>query len=165
MAQGVAPVLNIEIDVSQIRGAEEALRRFPLRLKEHMRTAMKFSLEEVLKRALDLVPWKTGTLRRSINMSKPMEVGTGFDGVVGTGGLPYARIIEYGFSGPQNVRAFIRSGAFGRPTAPYTVPSHTRQVNRAAQPYMRPALAASADAIQGFHAQAVEDTASEMSGS
>ena len=154
-------MLELTIDVSQIQGAAEALRQFSERLKAHMRTAMQFSLDEVLKHAMDAVHVRTGTLRRSINTSRPIEVGTGFEGKIGTN-LSYAAMEEFGFTGLQNVRAHIRSSCFGRSTRPFTVPAHSRNINRQEHPYLRPALAMSIDAIQGFHEKAVADTAAEM---
>jgi hypothetical protein len=154
-------MMQINIDASQIKGAEEAFRLFPERLRAHMKKAMQFSLEEVLKHALDLVHVRTGTLRRSINMSQPIEAGSGFDGKVGTN-LVYGPMEEFGFAGTQKVRSFTRSGAFGRPTKPYTVSAFTRQVNRPEHPYLRPALARATDAIRAHHEKAVEDTAAEM---
>jgi hypothetical protein len=155
-------VLNITVDVSQIDRAAEAFAKAPDRLKKHLKTAMTDSLHEVLKGAFDRVHYISGTLRRSITSSRPIEnMGGGYDGKVGTN-LVYARMEEYGFKGPQNVKAHQRTSAFGRPTRPYTVGPFTRNINRPEHPYMRPGLAASRDAIVRYHQQAVSDALSEI---
>lgn len=155
-------MLTIDVDISQIAGAEEAFKRMPERLKKHMKLAMTDSLSKILEGAFDRVHVITGTLRRSITASHPIENDRGgYDGKVGTN-LVYARMEEYGFTGPQNVRAFQRESAFGRPTRPYTVPAHTRNINRPEHPYMRPALAAARDSIVKYHQQAVRDAVAEM---
>lgn len=157
-------MLTIEVDVSQIAGAEAAFRQVPARLKKHMKTAMQDSLYEVLKHGMDRVHVITGTLRRSITATRPIEnTGGGYDGKVGTN-LVYAKMEEYGYSGPQNVRSHTRTRAFGRETRPYIVGAFTRNINRPEHPYLRPALAESRDAIIRFHQQAVADTVAEMGG-
>jgi hypothetical protein len=155
-------VLNVEIDLRGIEGAGDAFKRMPERLKKHLRVAMVDSLSEVLKGAFDRVHVISGTLRRSITTTHPIEnMSGGYDGKIGTN-LAYARMEEYGYRGPQNVKAFQRSSAFGRPTRLYTVPAFTRNINRPEHPYLRPALAAARESIIQFHRQAVTDTLSEM---
>jgi phage gpG-like protein len=85
-------------------------------------------------------PVKTGKLRRSINGK--YTSGTGFEsGVVGPN-VEYARIVEEGFHGTENVKAFFRmqTKAWGRDIAPKQVQvrAHAREVNRPAKPYLVP---------------------------
>lgn len=63
---------------------------------------------------------------------------------VGSYGVPYAAVHEFGFTGTQNVRAHERqvNQAFGRSIRPTTasVRSFSRNVNIRARPYVRPAM-------------------------
>lgn len=155
-------MLTIDVDLRQIEGAEIAFRKMPERLKKHMKIAMQDSLYEVLKHAMDRVHVITGTLRRSITASRPVANSDGgFSGKVGTN-LVYARMEEYGYTGPQNVRSHSRNHAFGRVMRDFTVQAFTRNVNRPEHPYLRPALAESRDAIIRFHKQAVTDAVAEL---
>jgi hypothetical protein len=167
LAQAGDPVLNVTVDVSQIEGAARAFRDYPDRLKKHLGVAMTDSLHEVTKELKDRVPVKTGALRRSWNEELPVKSnpddasGIGFVGTLGTN-LVYARIVEYGFQGIEIVSAHTRSECFGRPTRPFTVPAHTRTVNRPAHPYARPALEVAAPRIQQFHREAITDAMNEV---
>jgi hypothetical protein len=183
-------VLNITVDVSQIDRAAEAFAKAPERLKKHLKLAMTDSLSEVLKGAMDRVHVVTGTLRRSITASRPVEnEGGGYDGRVGTR-VVYGPMEEYGVTNQtQNVRAYTRnvksrsvfgqvsvqtaSGLYGtadtfvsrrRKLAQGIAFVHpfSRIVNRPEHPYMRPGLAASRDAIVRYHQQAVSDALSEI---
>jgi len=78
---------------------DEAIGRSLFKSVQHIRTA---SLQS------GRVPYKTGTLRRSITASVE-----GNEGLVGSN-LPYAPIHEFGGT-------FTRHSAWGRPTAPYVV--------------------------------------------
>lgn len=78
------------------------------------------------------IPYKTGTLRRSITIAMTVA-GRGLEGVVGTN-LPYAAIHEYGGT-------ITRYQAWGRPTKPYTVIYKERS-------YLRTPFAESAGLIQ-----------------
>jgi hypothetical protein len=155
-------MLNLTIDVSQIAGAAEAFAKMPERMKKHLRTAMVDSEQEVFKHAFDRVHVISGTLKRSITMAPPTEnSGGGYDGKIGTN-LVYARMEEYGYTGPQNVRSHQRTHAFGRTTRPFTVPAFTRNINRREHPYMRPALAQARDAIIRYHQKSIADAVAEI---
>jgi len=85
----------------------------------------------------------TGRLLNSIRHKFFTEGGV--SGVtVGSFGVPYASVHEFGYNGPQNVRGHIRTvtQAFGKPIEPtsYPVAGFTRQMRIPARPYMRPAL-------------------------
>lgn len=90
-------------------------------------------------------------LAGSLNVRVTNEGGLAISGSVGTI-LSYARIHEFGYSGPEDVRSFVRMQvqAWGRPMNPpreVTVRPFTRQMNMPARPYMRPALAEKKQAI------------------
>lgn len=182
-------MLTIDVDLRQIEGAAEAFRQMPERLKKYMKTAMVDSLQEVFKHAFDRVHRVSGTLQRSLTMSRPVaNAEGGFDGRVGTN-LSYARVEEYGFVGPQNVKAHVRNvhgrNVFGKVDVQVASGLHggadtfvsrrrkiaqgiayvhpfVRNVNRPEHPYLRPALAESRDAIIRFHKQAVTDAVAEL---
>lgn len=64
---------------------------------------------------------------------------------VGSFGVPYAAVHEFGYRGPQNVPAHQRfmSRAFGRPMKnprEVNISAHIRQQNIPARPYIRPAF-------------------------
>ena len=152
--------LQIVIDVSEIAGGARAFASYPARLQEHLLEAMEFSMHEVHKEISDRVPVKTGTLRRSINEELPPQAastGIGYTGIIGTN-LVYARAVEYGFHGPETVRAHIRSVVFGKTVSPFTVPTFTRTGNTPAQPYAEPGLAAARDTVEELHIKAITDT-------
>lgn len=98
---------------------------------------------------------RTGRLRSSIN-ERFVDAGEEMTSTVGTA-VPYGRFWELGFSGEQNVRAFVRgvkqrkdwsriSAKRGElPAGVSVVRSHTRTVNQPARPFLRPAL----DEIRG----------------
>lgn len=154
-------MLNITIDYSQIAGAARAMAEFPEKLKKNLRAAMVWSQREVLKESKDRVHVVTGTLRRSISAPAPEENSEGgWTGRVGTN-VRYAAMEEFGYSGPQQVRAHIRHSAFGRETKPFSVRAHVRTLNRKEHPYLRPALAAARDEIIRLHTKAISDTAKE----
>lgn len=73
----------------------------------------------VTNRAVELAAWKTGTLRRSIHTEIVESTAERARATVGTD-LPYARRIEYGFSGADRLG---------------------RVYHQAPRPYLRPALA------------------------
>jgi len=93
---------------------------------------------------------RTGTLRRSIN-KKITVTDTSIIGSVGTN-VSYAKYQELGFHGSENIREHLRhiSQAFGRPIEPMdvTVHSHTRKVDYAGHPFLRPALREMSDQIR-----------------
>lgn len=78
------------------------------------------------------IPYKTGTLRRSLTIAMTVA-GKGLEGMVGTN-LPYAAIHEYGGK-------ITRYQAWGRPTRPYVATYRERA-------YLREPFAESAGLIQ-----------------
>lgn len=86
---------------------------------------------------------QTGTLRRSINQ-RVVESLLGVEGSVGTN-LRYGRRWEQGYTGPEKVKAHIRTikQAWGRPLADpvrVQVGAFTRQLNIQARPFLSPVL-------------------------
>jgi phage gpG-like protein len=71
---------------------------------------------------------------------------------VGSFGVPYAAIHEFGYQGPQTVPAHRRmmSIAFGKPMKnprKVNISAHIRQQNIPARPFVRPAIKSSSDWI------------------
>jgi hypothetical protein len=157
-------MLEITIDISQIAGAADAFGRFPEKMKAALRTANVESQRELLKEAKDRVHVVTGTLRRSITAPAPEELPDGWSGRVGPG-VVYAAMEEFGFTGPQAVRAHIRSSCFGRATRPFTVPAHMRNIVRREHPYLRPAVVAARDRILEIHRKAVDRVLADIGSS
>lgn len=92
----------------------------------------------------------TGRLFRSmteVTAAEGREVVTR----VGTN-VEYARALEFGFSGVQSVRAHQRKSRGGKT---HTVSAHTRQVDTAARPFLRPALARAKETIARVVIQAL----------
>jgi phage gpG-like protein len=91
-----------------------------------------------------------GGLAGSINVRFERDGDVSISGYVGTN-LIYARIHEYGFSGPEFVPSHYRmqTQAFGHPMTPrqVLVRDHTRQMEMPARPYMRPSLEENKQAI------------------
>lgn len=86
---------------------------------------------------------QTGTLRRSINQ-RVIESGLGITGSVGTN-LRYAKRWELGYTGPEAVKAHLRTvkQAWGKVLpAPISaqVRAFTRQLDIKARPFLRPVL-------------------------
>lgn len=98
---------------------------------------------EVLAGAKRLAPIKTGRLRRSIHLELVTD-NAGTSGTVGTN-VEYAAMFEHGFKGTESVRGFMRKQtmAWGRPIDPQmvSVRPFIRRVDRAARPFLAPALA------------------------
>jgi len=123
------------------RGDQDALRRFNGLVESRVLPKAADQLARTTRRvALRHVPVLTGALRDSIAIA---DAGA-FHRVV-FADTPYARVVEFGFTGVQVVGPHqrLQTHAFGRSIAPRPVQvmAHTRFVNRAARPYMRPALA------------------------
>ena len=148
--------MKITVDWTPLERGRVLFEKYPERLQRALLPAMVESLSVVVKEIKDRVPHVSGTLRRSWNAElPPRAAGTGYVGRVGSN-LDYARFIEFGFHGPEEVKAHSRSSCFGRPTRPFLVPAHTRTVNYGGSPYVRPGLAAAAPQVQQIHADAVE---------
>lgn len=90
------------------------------KLRAHTERAMIKSVALVRTSVLrsGKVPYKTGTLRRSITTAMTGTRVQDMRGYVGTN-LPYAAIHEYGGS-----FTFTRTSAFGKPTKPFTYTAH-----------------------------------------
>jgi hypothetical protein len=86
---------------------------------------------------------RTGKLRASLLAGVERGEG-GLHGTV-TATAPYAAFQEYGFSGAENVRAYLRrqTVAFGHPIGPVKVAvrAFTRQVDYRGRSFLRAALA------------------------
>lgn len=156
--------LQIVIDVSEIAGGAAAFKAYPARLQTHLLSAMTESMHEVMKEQKDRVPVRSGTLRRSWNEKLPPDAapsGLGYTGTIGSN-LEYAAAVEFGFHGPETVRAHIRSMVYGRTVTPFTVPSFTRTANQPAHHYATGGLDAARGAVEALHVKAVTDTWNEM---
>ena len=88
---------------------------------------------------------KTGTLRRSIN-EKTTTTETSVEAAVGPNmkEAKYAAFHEFGYHGTESVREHLMliKQAFGKPITPQqvTVGAHSRKVDYAGKPFMRPAF-------------------------
>jgi phage gpG-like protein len=86
----------------------------------------------------------TGRLINSIQF-KLVDKTFGQSVLVGSFGVPYAKVHEYGFAGNVDVKNHTRTinQAFGKPIAPTQVEvrAHSRYQRIRARPYLRPALA------------------------
>lgn len=85
----------------------------------------------------------TGSLLNSIRF-RLFQKGSISGVKVGSYGIPYAAVHEFGFNGPVSVRSHQRviSQSFGKQITPRTinVVAHTRLVKFRERPYLRPAL-------------------------
>lgn len=83
-------------------------------------------------------------------------------GVVGTN-VPYGRVHEFGYQGPQHIRAFNRTVTtiFGRKVEPATqhVGQFTRHVNIKARPFLHPSLEENRQKIYDTLTRAVRSAA------
>ena len=81
----------------------------------------------------------TGSLFNSIRFYVSQQGGKGVV-EVGSYGIPYAAVHEFGFSGSVQVQSHTRTSAFGRPTRAYTVPSYRRSLVVPKRDYLKPAV-------------------------
>lgn len=178
-------MLTCRVDLRGLDRAAELWKRFPNRLKAHLRQAMIDSEAEVLKGIKDnvsdkLLRVRTGNLRRNFSAGVPTanESG-GYTGIVGSGRTEYAAVHEFGFDGQATVRAHSRAaartrkasawGSRGRDVfkrrsknAPtFEVRAHQRHMRIPGRRYAGQAMDAAQPAIVRFHEQAVADTAKE----
>jgi hypothetical protein len=112
-----------------------------------------------LKRALLLIGMKVmNEAKRQIRRQRLIDTGSLLNSIqyrlfkqgdqqgveIGSYGIPYARVWEFGFSGPQTIRTHSRTitQVFGNPieAKTITVAQHVRQVTRNPRPYLRPAI-------------------------
>ena len=121
--------------VAMLRGLGVTL---PARVE---RVVTEFAID-VLAQAKRNAPVKHGRLSRSLHYEIRRDAA-GVSGTVGTD-VEYAAMVELGFHGQVNVRAFMRNQvmAWGRAISPrlVSVRASTRNVNRAPNPYLVPAL-------------------------
>ncbi len=101
---------------------------------------------------------RTGHLRASVN--ERMQVTDNEVAALVGPNTPYAAYQEFGFSGSVSVKEhlMLMTQAWGRPLAAprqVTVSAHSRNVNYAGHPYMRPALASMRDEIRAEIERAV----------
>ena len=142
-----------------ITGMDEVMARLnvaPQRLTESLRIAMtRLSIivqsavkeQKLTGQALSV---RTGTLRRSINRVVSQDDG-GIYATIGTN-VVYGAVHEYGYQGPQAVRAHTRTSVLGNQ---YTVGAFTRQVNLPERSFLRSTLAEREGEIQLTLRQAV----------
>jgi hypothetical protein len=131
---------GVEIASQQVVMAYDRLGGRANDMAVRVMTAFGFDVSAQAKRN---APVKTGKLRRSITFP-PLKQSPGvITGVVGPN-VAYARRVEEGFQGTENVRSFFRtqSMAFGHEIAPRKVQvrAHARKVNQPAKPYLVPAF-------------------------
>jgi hypothetical protein len=121
----------------------DALRRLGVDMQDIARREVRAYGLDLMRFSKQAAPVKTGKLRRSINAFFASQAGLE-SGVVGPN-VVYARMVEEGFVGTENVRAFMRmqTKAWGKDIGGrmVSVRAHTRSVNRKAQPYLAPAVA------------------------
>jgi phage gpG-like protein len=83
--------------------------------------------------------------------------------VYSAGTVKYAAFWEFGFTGTEDVREYVRTAnhLFGKATDAYsqTVRAHTRHVNQPARSYMRTGLA---DLASGFEHELIEAAVGAM---
>jgi len=83
---------------------------------------------------------RTGQLKSSIQ-SEVLDQGLAVYGIVySAGNVKYARIHEFGYEGPEQVREHTRTMLFGKTVAPFTVPAFTRQMKMPERSFLRSAL-------------------------
>lgn len=136
--------------VHGVERVEQKLVRFPQSLRAELRRSVAKLAFEVTDTAVAnvsgrLLKRRTGALAGSIN-PRVTEDASGVTAVVSAGGVAakYARVHEYGFEGPESVKAHMRriKQAWGRPIEPreVRVSAHTRNVNVPEKAYLRGAL-------------------------
>ncbi len=135
---------RLEKRIENLSPDSKEMREAFLRIGLVLTSQMKLNLRRVVysKKAFGYV--RTGNLLNSIKYEFFKDGDTGGI-VVGSFGVPYAAVIEYGFSGNQTVKSFMRNQttAFGKrldPPKKVNVKSHSRNIDRKAKPYLRPAI-------------------------
>lgn len=134
---------SITAELKGLRGLERTLKRYPKEVKRQVQFTIEAVARSVQDDARENVPVDTSNLQSSIQVDLSRldelyaEVKTA---------LEYAKVIEYGFTGTQQVQAHRRTitQAFGEPIDPRTVDvqSHARIVDRQGSFYMTKAAAA-----------------------
>jgi phage gpG-like protein len=137
---------------AEIIGSEEVVARLKEigpNLKAELRIAVeRFSLNTVgyirsSKLSGSPLNHRTGKLQGSINY-RVEEGGESVSGVIGTN-AEYAAIHEYGYTGPENVKAHLRmiTQAFGKSLLnprQVQIGAHTRQMNMPERSFMRSSM-------------------------
>lgn len=82
----------------------------------------------------------TGALSRSIHHKVDVLANGVIGRVFSSGDVKYAGIHEFGFRGVVDVKAHVRSMAFGKETQPFTVGAYQRQVNAPERSFLRSSL-------------------------
>lgn len=168
----------------KVVGAEEVVQRFVFasdRLRQRLKDALNRGAIEVQRKVKEekltgqVLNVRTGTLRRSINVALSDGSGDVLQSSVGTN-LKYARFWELGFQGTVNVRSHQRNQKMGQGfkfagsireinsinkkrksgTQTVNVSAHTRKINQAARPFLRPSLDEKRTRIQELLALAVK---------
>lgn len=158
-------MLTIRLDATALERAQELLRRFPLLLKEALRKANVQSAGHVLTRMKQVklvggnpLNRRTGNLIRSWAVIKPVEMGDGWRGGVGSN-CEYAAAHEFGVDKTQtvSVRAHTRkvTQVYGRPVrgvvAEVSAFSRAQHTKIPARPYARPSFMETEERIRATH--------------
>lgn len=121
-----------------------------------LRAATESLVAQLTDAAVALLP--AGPLADSLEAAVDDD-GTGPRATLGSA-LPYARVVDQGFAGTEDVRESLRlqSVAFGRPMAPreVLVRAHARQVDIPGRHYLSGALDTMADTIAETYRTAVD---------
>lgn len=171
-------MLKITLNLGDIERFERKMRAAPTLLREEMRKANIASSAELLaivKRKLsgEVLNVRTGNLRRSWALKRPMASGDGWVGGIGSNSS-YAAYHEFGLKDVVSIgHDFMRRvtsrdlyrvvvGKYGPSRkliasgTKVLVRAHQRIVNYAGRPYARPAMEEAASKIQTIHQAAVQ---------
>ncbi len=136
----------------EVKGLKEALEGIDQASEDRVLAAshaIEYFTFKIASDARDIAPKVTSALARSITPETNTRFGFAKEDQVLEGrvftNIPYARVVEFGFSGTQQVRAHTRNitQVFGRPLGrlvPVSVSAHPRHVNRRGWYYMTEAV-------------------------
>lgn len=142
----------------------ERMRAFKAGLLERIPKMLADIGETVRSRAVEGYlsgprPEHLGRVTGNLARLEAVKIG---DGSVTVGNnLPYGGIWEYGFSGTQDVREFMRRVNTAKGSILQRVSAHTRRVNIEARPYLAPALEDSMEKIREIAAYWANDSMRE----
>jgi hypothetical protein len=126
-------------------------------VRDSLRAATESLAAQLADAAMALLP--AGPLADSLEATVDDD-GTAPRATLGSA-LPYARVIDQGFAGTEDVRESLRlqSVAFGRPMTPrqVLVRAHARQVDIPGRAYLTGALDTMADTITETYRMAVDE--------
>jgi len=134
------PTLDLDIETKRL--IRRIAKDYPKAVRRRLRFALEATARKVQDDARANVPVDTSNLQSSIQVD--LSDIDDLKARVGSG-LEYAAIIEYGFTGTQEVDAHKRTitQAFGRkiPETVVSMRAHTRQVDRKGTFYLTKAAA------------------------